>query len=155
MPKANTPSTAGIGINRVSMKAGRATEEFTFEVEHIGLDMDFHHPKGRDIRLVPDVVEAFETEREHALIFIQNASGDGFSTEELLSWFLLQTGTSLADQLPQTALDTAAKKGSGHVFVTFPIRFEKGTFHMLTEYGPLDLSALKLMSKVTVHKRTP
>lgn len=136
---------------KAGFQAGRTTETHTFEVEHIGLDMTFHHPKGRDLRLAPDVVEAFETERENAEIFIQNASGTGFSTEELLSWFLLQSGTSLAEQLPKTALE----KGEGHVFVTFPIRFEKGTFHMQTEEGPQDLSALKLMSKITVHKRTP
>lgn len=134
---------------KAGLKAGRITDTHTFEVEHIGLDMAFHHPKGRDLRLAANVVEAFETEREHAEIFIQNASGTGFSTEELLSWFLLQTGTSLADQLPKTALE----KGADHVFVTFPIRFEKGTFHMHTEEGPQDLSALKLMSKITIHKR--
>jgi len=133
------------------VKAGRKTAEFTFEVQHIGLDMAFHHPKGRDLRLDAAVIEAFETEREHAEIFIQNASGTAFSTEELLSWFLLQTGTTLADQLPKSALD----KGEGHVFVTFPIRFEEGVFHMITEEGAQDLSALKVMSKVTIHKRAP
>ena len=131
------------------LKAGRETAEFTFEVQHIGLDMTFHHPKGRDLGLDAAVIEAFESEREHAEIFIQNATGTAFSTEELLSWFLLQTGTTLADQLPKSALD----KGEGHVFVTFPIRFEPGVFHMITEEGAQDLSALKVMSKVTIHKR--
>jgi len=139
----------------VSLKAGRESEQFTFEVEHIGLDMDFHHPKGRGLRLAPDVIEAFETEREHAEIFIQNTSGDGFSTEELLSWFLLQTGSTLAQHLPQTTLKGAMEKGEGHVFVTFPIRFEQGTFHMQTEEGAQDIAALKLMSKVTIKKRAP
>ncbi len=135
------------------MKAGRQTAEFTFEVQHIGLDMDFHHPKGRDLKLDDQVIEAFETERENAEIFVQNASGTAFSTEELLSWFLLQTGTSLADQLPKSALETAREKGDGHVFVTFPIRFEPGVFHMITVEGAQDLSALKVMSKVTINKR--
>jgi len=135
------------------MKAGRQTAEFTFEVQHIGLDMDFHHPKGRDLKLDDQVIEAFETERENAEIFVQNASGTAFSTEELLSWFLLQTGTSLADQLPKSALDAAREKGDGHVFVTFPIRFEPGVFHMITVEGAQDLSALKVMSKVTINKR--
>lgn len=132
------------------LKAGRETEDFVFEVEHIGLDMTFYHPKGRNLRLADAVIEAFETDRENADIFIHNASNTAYSTEELLSWFLLQSGTSLADQLPKAALD----KGEGHVFVTFPIRFEQGTFHMLTEDGPQDLSALKLMSKITIHKRS-
>jgi len=137
------------------LKAGRQTEDFTFEVQHIGLDMDFHHSKGRDLKLDAQVIEAFETERENAEIFIQNASGTAFSTEELLSWFLLQTGTSLADQLPKAALDSALEKGEGHVFVTFPIRFEPGVFHMITVEGAQDLSALKVMSKVTILKRAP
>jgi len=137
------------------LKAGRQTAEFTFEVQHIGLDMDFHHPQGRDLKLDDAVIEAFETERENAEIFIQNASGTAFSTEELLSWFLLQTGTTLADQLPQSALAAALEKGEGHVFMTFPIRFEPGVFHMITIDGAQDLSALKVMSKVTIHKRAP
>lgn len=132
-----------------SLKAGRVTDAFTFEVQHIGLDMTFHHPKGRDLSLDAKVIEAFEKDRENAEIFIQNASGTAFSTEEMLSWFLLQSGTSLADQLPKSALE----KGEGHVFVTFPIRFEKGVFHMITVEGAQDLSALKVMSKVTIHKR--
>jgi len=140
-------------MSQTPVKAGRETDAFTFEVEHIGLDMTFHHPKGRDLALAPEVIEAFEAERENAEIFIQNASGTAFSTEELLSWFLLQSGTTLADQLPKSALDAALEKGEGHVFVTFPIRFEKGVFHMLTVDGPQDLSALKVMSKVTIHKR--
>lgn len=133
----------------MSLKAGRETKDYTFDVQHIGLDMSFHHPKGRDIGLDAAVVESFESEREHAEIFIQNASGTAFSTEELLNWFLLQSQTTLADNLPKGALD----KGEGHVFVTFPIRFEKGTFHMFTEFGALDLSALKVMTKVTINKR--
>ena len=135
------------------MKAGRESAEFTFDVQHIGLDMDFHHPKGRQLRLADTVVEQFEQDREHAEIFIQNASGDGFSTEELLSWFLMQTQTTLAQHVPEKALKDALDTGTGHVFVTFPIRFEKNTFHMLTEDGAQDLSALKVMSKVIIEKR--
>ncbi|MCW8916531.1 MAG: hypothetical protein OQK24_11860 [Magnetovibrio sp.] len=135
------------------MRAGRETEQFSFDVQHIGLDMDFHHPKGRNLRLDDKVVEQFETDREHAEIFIQNASGDSFSTEELLSWFLLQTQTTLAQHVPQKALKDALETGSGHVFVTFPIRFEANTFHMITEEGPQDISALKVMSKVTIQRR--
>jgi len=37
--------------------------------------------------------------------------------------------------------------------VTFPIRFEPSVFHMITVEGAQDLSALKVMSKVTIHKR--
>ena len=137
----------------MGIRAGRETEDFIFEVEHIGMDMDFHHPRGRDLGLDASVVEAFELEREHAEIFIQNASGTAFSADELLDWFLLQTGTTLADHLPQGALDKAEQTGQTQVYVPFPIRFEPGNFSMRTEDGIQDLSALKLMAKVTLHKR--
>lgn len=132
------------------MKVGRDTETFSFEVEHIGFDMTFHHPKGNKLQLDLSVVEAFEAERENAEIFIQNSSGTSFSADELLNWFLLQSKTTLADHMPAKAL----QKGHGDTYVTFPIRFEKGTFSMLTEDGMQDLAALKLMAKVTVHKCT-
>jgi len=135
------------------MKLNHDTDEFTFVVQHIGLDMDFHHPKGRQLGMAPETIEKFESEREHAEIFIQSASGTAFSTEELLNWFLLQTGKSLAENLPAAALDKGRASGSGHVFVTFPIRFEEGVFHMQTEDGPQDLSGLKMMAKVTFAHR--
>ena len=121
----------------------------TFEVEHVGLDVDFHHPQGRNLKLSTQTISAFETEREHAEIFVQNASGTGFSCDEILNWFLLQTKTTLADHLPAEA---RTKPGS-HVMLTVPIRFEAGTFHMATEDGNVDLSALKLMCKVAVIER--
>lgn len=131
------------------MKAGRETADFFFEVEHVGLDVDFYHPQGRNLKLADAVVEAFEALREDAEIFVQNASGTGFSCDEMLSWFLLQTRTTLAAHLPPQAL----KRGNGHVMLTVPVRFEPGTFHMNTEAGDVDLSALKLMCKVTVVPR--
>ena len=131
------------------MIAGREAPGFTFDVEHVGLDVDFHHPQGRNLKLAYSVVSAFEADREHAEIFIQNSSGLGFSCDEILSWFLLQTGTTLAQHLPTEALN----KGSGAVLLTVPIRFEAGTFHMATEAGDVDLAALKLMCKVRISRR--
>lgn len=133
----------------MTVQAGRETEDFVFTVEHVGMDMEFYHPQGRTLKLAPAVVEAFEREREDAEIFIQNSSGTGFSSDEILSWFLLQTRTTLAQHLPPSALE----KGEGHVLLTVPLRFEVGTFHMATEAGEVDLSALKLMCKVTIGPR--
>lgn len=133
----------------MTLKPGRHAQGLVFEVEHIGLDMDFYHPKGRKLGLAPETVEQFERDREHGEIFIQNASGTAYSTEEMLSWFLLQTGTTLADNLPGEKLQDPP----GHLFVTFPIRFEQGTFHMLTEDGPQDLSGLRVMTKVSFRRQ--
>ncbi|HEY9164271.1 MAG TPA: hypothetical protein VIN57_06640 [Magnetovibrio sp.] len=131
------------------MKAGRETADFLFEVEHVGLDVDFYHPQGRNLKLSEAVIESFEAQREDAEIFVQNSSGTGFSCDEMLSWFLLQTRTTLAQHLPPRALEP----GHGHVMLTVPVRFEPDTFHMDTEAGDVDLSALKLMCKVTVVPR--
>lgn len=131
------------------MKAGRETAAFFFDVEHVGLDVDFYHPQGRSLKLADRVIEAFETLREDAEIFVQSSSGTGFSCDEMLSWFLLQTGTTLAAHVPPQALE----RGHGHVMLTVPIRFEPGAFHMNTEDGDVDLSALKLMCKVTLVPR--
>ena len=134
--------------------AQRDSDDFTFTVEHVGVDLDFHHPRGRDLNPAPDVVEAFERDREHAEIFIQNSSGLGFSCDEILDWFLLQSGSTLADHMPQGALENARHGDSAtKVMLTVPIRLAPGTFHMATEDGAVDLAALKLMCKVSVHAR--
>ncbi|MBF0248767.1 MAG: hypothetical protein HQL36_11975 [Alphaproteobacteria bacterium] len=136
------------------MKAGRETADFAFDVLHIGMDMDFHHPRGRDLKLAAEVVDAFEHAREHAEIFVQNSSGTAFSADELLDWFLLQSQTTIADHLPPATLEKAEEPGGGDVFVTFPIRFQPDAFHMRTEDGPQDLSALKLMARVTIRRKS-
>lgn len=133
----------------MTLQAGRETRDFVFDVEHVGLDVDFHHPQGRNLKLAEEVVDAFELERENAEIFVQSSSGTGFSCDEILSWFLLQTGTTLAEHLPPQALE----QGDGKVMLTVPIRFEPGMFHMATEAGEVDLSALKLMCKVSIRRR--
>ena len=115
-----------------------------FHVTHIGFEMAFHHALGADLNPAPNVIEAYEADKEHAEIFIQNSSGTAFSQAEMLNWFLLQTRTTLAEHLPPKALDATAEP----VLLTVPIRFKPGTFHMQTEAGAQDLSHLKLMCKV-------
>ena len=133
----------------MSFQAGRETNDFVFVVEHVGLDVNFHHPQGNTLKLAAEVVTAFEATREDAEIFVQHASGTSFSCDEILSWFLLQTGTTLADHLPLHTLNV----GTGQVMLTVPIRFEQGQFYMATEVGDVDLSALKLMCKVNITRR--
>jgi len=131
------------------MKAGRETEDFVFEVEHVGLDVDFYHDQGRSLKLDESVVEAFEAQREDAEIFTQSTTGTHFSCDEMLNWFLLQTDTTVADHLPAQPSDLEGKQ----VMLTVPIRFKPGMFHMATEAGDVDLCALKLMCKVTTKPR--
>lgn len=131
------------------LRAGRETKDFIFVVEHVGLDVDFHHPQGRNLKLADSVVEAFEQLRENAEIFVQHSSGLSFSCDEILNWFLLQTGTTLSEHLPPHSLT----KPGGMVMLTVPIRFIPGMFFMVTEAGETDLSALNLMCKVTIKAR--
>ena len=128
------------------MQAGRETADFIFAVEHIGFEADFHHSKGKKLALSESVISAFESEKDDAEIFIQNASSTPFSSDEILSWFLLQTNTSLDKHLPADALE----RSGGDVFVTFPIRFEEGVFHMETVEGNVDLRLLNLLVKVSI-----
>lgn len=120
-----------------------------FHVTHIGFEMAFHHALGADLNPAADVIEAYEADKEHAEIFVQNSSGTAFSQAEILNWFLLQTRTTLDEHLPPQALEADA----GPVLLTVPIRFKPGTFHMQTEAGIQDLSHLKLMCKVTAQSR--
>ncbi len=134
------------------MKAGRETSEHTFRVEHIGFEADFYHPQGKNLKLGTDTVERYEMQKEDAEIFIQHASATAFNSDEILSWFLLQTNTTLADHLPQPSL---GKPSMGQpVFVTFPIRFDQGVFHMDTEHGSQDLRALNLLVRVEGKAKT-
>lgn len=123
------------------MKAGRETETHRFRVEHIGFEADFYHAQGKNLKLGTATVERYEMEKDDAEIFVQHASDTAFNSDEILSWFLLQTNTTLADHLPQNASDQP-------VFVTFPIRFDRGVFHMDTQQGSQDLRALNLLVRV-------
>jgi len=131
------------------LRPGRETADFVFIVEHVGLDVDFHHPQGRNLKLADSAVEAFEQHRENAEIFVQHSSGLHFSCDEMLSWFLLQTGTTLGEHLPPHTLE----KSAGQVMLTVPIRFVPGMFFMATEAGEVDLSSLNLLCKVTIKAR--
>ena len=131
------------------MQAGRETNDLRFAVQHIGFEADFYHPLGKGLTLSENVISAFEGEKDDAEIFIQNASGTRFSSDEILSWFLLQTNTTLAKHLPGDALE----RGGGDVFVTFPIRFDEGVFHMQTIKGDVDLRGLSLLVKVSIVRK--
>lgn len=119
----------------------------SYHVEHIGLDMAFHHPHAANLNLAEEVIEAYETRKENAEIFVQTASDTAFSSVEILNWFLMQTQTSIADHLPE-----GKRPELNHpVLMTFPIRFEAGTFTLKTEAGDQNLSHLKLMCKITLN----
>ncbi|MDH5187414.1 MAG: hypothetical protein OEW37_00495 [Rhodospirillaceae bacterium] len=131
------------------MQAGRETKDLRFAVQHIGFEADFYHPLGKGLTLSENVVSAFEDEKDDAEIFIQTASNTHFSSDEILSWFLLQTNTSLDGHIPPDALE----RGGGDIFVTFPIRFDEGVFHMETLQGNVALRALSLLVKVSIVRK--
>lgn len=135
------------------IKAGRETEEFLFDVVHIGMDMEFYHELGRDLNLTEDTYESFDEDRENAQIFVQNSTGTAFSCDEILNWYLIQSRTNLDRHLPPHALEGAREKGEYMIFVTFPIRFKPGMFHMATVEGEQDLSHLKLLVQITAKRR--
>ena len=137
----------------MTLQAGRESERFTFETEHIGFEVDFYHPEGKALALSEAVVRLYEAEKENAEIFTQVTSAPGsntaFNSDEILSWFLLQSATSLAEHLPPKTMESAPASGT-EVFVTFPIRFEDGTFTMSTAAGDVAMKALKLMVRVRI-----
>ncbi len=116
-----------------------------WHIDHLGFQAEYYHPDGEGLELPHETIDLYENNKEEAEIFIHNDDGLGFNSRELLHWFLIQTGTQLADHLP-----SAAKKGDGGAsFVTFPIRFRENTFHMMTDAGATDLKALSLLVAVT------
>ena len=117
-----------------------------YDIEHIGLDMAFHHPRSASLKLSDTVVEAYESEKELAEIFVQTATNTAFNQIEILNWFLMQTQTTIVDHLPKGDLSP----NDPPVLMTFPIRFKPKTFMMQTEDGATDLSHLKLMCKITL-----
>lgn len=125
-----------------------ALENFTFRVQHVGMDAGFYHPEGRDLPLSREVVEAFERDRENAEIFIQSSTDTAFSCAEMLKWFLLQSRTTIVDHLPRKA------PAPGKILLTVPIRFSRGTFYMRTQAGDTDICALKLMLTITAASTT-
>ncbi len=116
-----------------------------FRIDHLGFQAEYYHPDGEGLELPRETVDLYENKKEEAEIFIHTADGAGFNSRELLHWFLIQTGTRLADHLP-----AAAKSGDGGAFlVTFPMRFRKNSFHMITDAGATGLKALSLLINVT------
>lgn len=115
----------------------------TLHVEHVGLEADFDHPKGRNLALSGDTAHAFEQDREHADIFTQVSTGALFSTTDMLNWFLLQSDSQLEDHLAATA-----GASNRPVLLTIPIRFGPEPFTMETVDGVVALRGLKLLLRI-------
>jgi len=115
-------------------------------VEHLGFEAKYYHPDSDSLDLPGATVDLYENHKDQARIFIQNVTGDAFSSAELLDWFLLQTQTRLDEHLPENAGEGDAMR----CFVTFPMRFPEGMFHMATNAGNTDMKSLKLLIQVTL-----
>jgi len=115
-------------------------------IEHLGFEAKYYHPDSDSLDLPGATVDLYENQKEQARIFIQSEPNEPFSSAELLEWFLLQTKTELTAHLPEDAGNDDKK----HCFVTFPMRFPEGMFHMETNAGNTGMKALKLLIRVTL-----
>lgn len=112
-------------------------------LRHVGLDIDYDHPDSAAIKLTSDVEDSYGIDKEHAAIFIETASGDEFSADELLRGYLRRSGKPLAGHLPDMT-------GRNRMAAGFPIRFPENTFHMMTDRGAVPIKTLVIAVEVTV-----
>ncbi len=132
------------------MSNERVAGELDFMLQHIGFETDYYHPDSGNLQLSLQTIDAYENEKGCAEIFFQNTTGEGFSSQHLLDWFLAQTRTTIADYLPPKGV---AKEGG--CCVTLPIKFREGHFHMRMAAGAADLKTLKLYVRISACPRTP
>lgn len=118
-----------------------------FEIRHIGLEIDFHHPESDVLRLSHDIEDAYGIDKEKAAIFTEWASDLTFSSEDMLEWYLTRSQKSLAEHFPDGPVEGDEPR---RLAITFPIQFPENTFHMMTDRGAVDIKALKLAVEVTL-----
>ncbi|MBO33691.1 MAG: hypothetical protein CMM74_12070 [Rhodospirillaceae bacterium] len=131
------------------MGNGQCGGKFDFTLHHIGFETDYYYHDSGNLQLSTQTIDSYENKKEGAEIFFQNATGEGFSSQHMLAWFLTQSRTTIADHLPPPG-----KIKAGRCYLTLPIKFQEGHFHMMTASGVADLKTLKLYVRVTAHART-
>lgn len=109
-------------------------------VQHLGFDADFHHPKGRDLKLSERVVDAYENAKERARIFLDVADATAIDAPEVLKRF---GRTGLRERLEEHE-----KQSPGGGMVTLPIAFPEGVLRMETEDGLRDVRLLTLIVRI-------
>ena len=110
-------------------------------VQHLGFDADFHHPKGRDLKLSERVVDAYENAKEHARVFLDVATGAAIDAPEVLKRY---GRVGLRERLEEHE-----KNSPGGGMVTLPIAFPEGILRMETEDGLQDVRILTLIVRIT------
>lgn len=109
-------------------------------VQHLGFDADFHHPKGRNLKLSQRVVDAYENNKERARIFLDVAGGDAVDAAGALKRF--------GRKGLRERLEEHEKTSPGGGMVTLPIAFPKGVLRMETEDGLQDVRLLTLIVRI-------
>ena len=117
-----------------------------YSITHLGMEIVFHHPKSKKLRLPRDTEDRYGLDKEHARIFTESASEQTFNAEEMLAGYLKSSGKRLGEHIPaRVGGDTQPRR----MAVTFPIKFNEKTFHMMTNKGIVHIKTLRLAVEVS------
>lgn len=111
-----------------------------FLLEHVGVEVDFHHPKGRDLKVSAKTEELYGMEKEVAAIFVRSRDGERFSPDDMLKVFLSRSEAPLAEFV----VEGTPGRGKAVARAVFPMTFPEGMMHMETEEGDVDVKTLKI-----------
>jgi len=115
-------------------------------ITHLGMEIVFHNPESEKLRLSRDIEDKYGLDKEHARIFTESASEQTFNAEEMLAGYLNSSGKHLGEHIPaRLGSDTQPRR----MAVTFPIRFNEKTFHIMTNKGIMDIKTLRLAVEVS------
>jgi len=111
----------------------------------VGLDIDFHHPDSKSIKLTTEVEDAYSVDKEDAAIIIDNATERAYSPREMLDFYLLKSQKQPEDFLPGGADDGAQQRRA----IVLPLNFPENRFHMVTDRGVVDIKTLRLAVEIS------
>ena len=117
-----------------------------YSITHIGMEIVFHHPESEKLRLSRDTEDKYGVDKEHARIFMENASGQTFNAKEMLAGYIKSSGKHFGEHIPARPDGNEQPR---RMAVTFPIQFNKKTFHMMTNKGIFDIKTLRLAVEVS------
>lgn len=115
---------------------------------HVGLDIDYYHPDGKDLRLSREVEDAYGLDKERAKIFTHNRDRSLFDSKKLLETWLRAKGRTLNDYIPEKFM--AERKP---YIVVVPLKFPEGLFSIETVQGPVDVKAVNIAVQVMLPER--
>jgi len=135
------------------VKEGRGRTDFKYSIRHLNFEPQFFDDRPPNLKLQDAVRKRYSKNANTAQIFIQNRDDGAFSAAEMLSWFLKKSNTSLEDHVPGEELAKALTGGTRRFRVSFPINLTRGSFHVMTNNGPMDLKRLTLLVEYTIEPK--